>query len=233
MPVFKPAQPDPADLYKHLPEGHPVIDDGKLAPYPHFDGHSLRDVLRGRRAEEFPSASVYPPPDGAKESKTQCGCLYTSWRESTSLITLETIWQPRWQKITISPGQREAHFFTNAAEDWDPVARYYKNTLNWPKRMHVWELELFLSGRSRPVRNMEVVFRIGEKDHLRAPLELFHVRSPHASNVARLFLPLPLPLYIRPVQSFTLSVVASPPHCLDVPLDILAVLHGYLSREIP
>ena len=221
-------------------------------PYPLYAGEDVADYLRSRQASEFPSRLVYPHPPGMKDQETKCGCLYTQWPDMVSqgVIRLETIWQPLWDTRDVSAGCVQATFFSGVQDPGDvgwggwrgsqgKTNLYTPGRLPWPKKFHIWELELFLSS-AELLEDGVVTIRIGEKDHLNAPLSLFLHRKAlvreqgqfhQRTSSDRLFMPLPLPLFLPSIQNFGVSIQWGEP--TSAPCRIRAVMNGYMHREIP
>ena len=222
-----------------------ALNDGGF--YRPVDDKTITEYLTGKKASDFPSPDKYPPPQGYKEGDTKCGCLYTVWGDED--IKLETIWQPLWDFQSVLGGHGELTFFQNASDERKRKGKVCfaldNGSLIWPKRYHVWEIELQLGyilneygmryGAQTPtadqlnMANTMIRFVIGEKDHLNVPFSLFMQRSED-----RYFLPLPLPLYLPSRQNFRLTLSWDYANRqLSGAGNIRAVLGGYLHREIP
>lgn len=228
-----------------------------IPPYELYTGELFepgKEVLRGRGVDEFPSA--YTPPSGESDKWSASAGLITVWKDITTDdrgIKLETIWQPIWDFLPVNRGQGELYFFQDSSNEKKASGKcpmsVASGQFHWPKRYHLWEIAFSIyshhthsfsdaAEHDRHVHAMRltdalVSVTIGEKRYLEAPLSIFASRD-RGSSPPILFLPLPLPLYIPPVQNFMVSLRWDFKNgCLSpIPGNIRCVLGGYLSREI-
>lgn len=222
------------------------LDKGYQLIYPTaMDANEQQCIkeLEPKQQGEMPDRLRFPAPEGKEGS---CGCLMTQWEADG--VRLETLWQPLWDTQVLTAGTTEMSFFQN------PAGRSTTQTnvptagqLTWPKKFHLWELSLhigsghleqFIQGQKDRLREhflthvrhaLTVTVRIGEKDHLKIPLEaMFNPREgEYRAAICN-------PLFFPSVQNFLVFLSMDRPF-FDPNLNhkIRCVLHGYLHREIP
>lgn len=184
--------------------------------------------LDKQSAVDCPDRNRFPPPEGASGKDTKCGCLFVSIPDARiGAIKLECIWQPLWDTQSLSQGA--VRFFQNpAGRDESQTNLQTAGALTWPKRYIVWELEVMLGHPYPALNDLVMRMTIGEKRHFAMPLRAMWKR---ASKPFAYYASLLSPLYIPAVQNFSMEVIAK--RSVLEPLEIMAVMHGYLLREIP
>ncbi len=241
-------------------------------PYPIHPGEMITG-LDPKNQGEFPDPVRFPPPPG---SDGKCGCLMVTYKDVRQEhgVLLECIWQPWWDTKIIprnhygdavvnvdffQQGEWQHIRLENGRRKGIPYGETNLETagqMTWPKRFHLWEFELQFSRAVNPlwdtefvdrlVQSMMFTFVIGEKNHFKLPVSDFFRR---ANKLNAFYAPIPLPLFIPPIQNFRARIEidsskAYPKpeafgrfgHLLsDCGEDFYArcILHGYLSREIP
>ncbi len=222
-----------------------------LIQYPLINPEECIKDLDPKGLVDFPSQERYPAPQGEKDGDTTCGCLNTRWpcfREGEATeVLLETIWQPLWCAKDETPSVEQESKLTGGKErlaisrfdvwrmraDDGQIHNAGYGILHWPKRYHVWEIELTYANEKVLDLDGHLTFRIGEKNHLDVPLQGMLSRPTRPKTLVA---PLPMPLYLPTEQNF-IGIVEFHHMPSDWRYENIGrmrfQLNGYLHREIP
>ncbi len=204
---------------------------GPTAPpaYPMVNENETITELEPKQLSDFPDPARFPPP--------------TPPLNLPDGVVLETLWHPMWQRFPHVPveyvmdkltgverrvGKVQTTDHATRGDDTEVHPEVY-GCLTWPRRYHVWEIELVFASE-KINRGGKLTFRVGEKNYLVMPLDSMFMRPTRAYS---LLAPLLVPIFIPPNQNFT-GIVEWPN--LDwghEPIGPMRFqLNGYVHREL-
>ena len=160
--------------------------------------------------------------------------VITRWMDAQDGdIKLETIWYPLWDTAPVYDRTARRLTFFQTDGRANKTSPYFLPRLSHPKRYHIWEISFDAPDGeiSQAMLQRAMVWcHIGEKNYLSVPFSALLCRPAPAGQIRR-FIPLCTPLYLPPVQNWSVFLEWKPTEA-EIPGGVTCTLSGYLHRGI-